>query len=620
MIVQALAQYYQRLASQTTSAGLPKVPPFGYSQEKIGYVLVLSQDGEVIDVIPNLTADKKPKAKALAVPQYLEKRTSGIRPNFLWDKTAYTLGIEGNKDKKAAKETPWVTAYRETFEAFCDWHLELLEDSDDKGLQAFKAFLQRWKPTQFAESVCPPELVDANVVFRLDGDMDYLHQRPAAQAIWAAYLDRGEGEAVPCLDGQFAAVARVHPAIKGVWGGQSSGGSIVSFNQDAFESYGKSQGENAPVSASTAFAYTTALNYLLNRDHGQCVSIGDASTVLWAVADDTVQAEAAEDLFAEMMSPPDDDAENQQLLVFLQRLAEGQPLSKLRPDLDPDTQCYVLGLAPNAARISIRFWLATDLTQLTRHFAAHYHDLMLDPVPWRTLPSVWRLLIETLPKRRDVNGQLQKSDSKDISPHLAGELMRAVISGRPYPLSLLSKIIGRLRADGEVSPLRVAMIKAILVRNKGENISMALDRETKDIAYRLGRLFAVLEIAQRSALGNLNAGIKTRYYGGASTTPAGIFPMLVKNYHNHIADLQKGKKAEWVKDARSAAGWLEKEFGDIVEAFPADTPFPKTMDLSEQGRFAIGYYHERFGKKQNAPDDIAAVSDDKTIDVDSEEN
>lgn len=623
MILTALNQYYQRLAARPdATTGLPRVPPYGFSEEKIGWVLVLSKEGKLVDVVPNYTDEKKPQAKLISVPRP-EKRTSGVKPNFLWDKTSYLLGVEANKDKQSAKDIPWLTAEK-TFQAFKTFHLEKLRDIDDVGLQALVKFLQNWQPEQFNQAPCKPEMLDTNLVFRLDGEMAYLHQREAAQKLWASMIEPDEDATLAqCLvTSEKAAVARLHPAIKGVYGGQSSGGSIVSFNAESYTSYGKEQGENAPVSEAAAFGYTTALNYLLRRENNQCVSIGDTSTVFWAVADDPNQAEQAEKTFNWMVNmPADDGGETAKLKPVLEAISQGKPLSEINPDLDPTTRFYVLGLAPNASRLSIRYWLDTSFGDLSVHIAKHWLDLQLQPPAWGAKPpSVWSLLIQTTPHRRNKEGNFEKSKSEDIPKQLAGELMRSILTGQVYPKSLLAKLVGRIRSDGDIGRLRVALIKAVLQRNSRvfgntKELPMALNKDEPDIAYRLGRLFAVLEIAQRAALGNLNATIRDRYYSGASSTPNSIFPMLMKNYKNHHSDLRKGKKAEWVKDALKTAGWLEKEIGQITSNFDSSNPFPRTMSLEQQGRFVIGYYHQRFTKHKDAPEEVAVGAEIDTTDT-----
>lgn len=587
MILASLARYYRRLATQNDDVGNPKVPPYGFSEEKIGWILVLDAEGRLQDAVPNLTADKKPQPKLMSVPRP-EKRTSGVKPNFLWDKTAYALGVEANKDKAQAKTEPVVPSEK-TFEAFRQYHLDLLQHEQDEGLQALYRFLQHWQPAQFADYPCLSETPDANVVFALDKPSALIHKREAAQTLWAGRLKSDEAEQGLCLiSGEAAPIARLHPAIKGVFGGQSSGGSIISFNKESFASFGKEQGANAPVSEVSAFAYTTALNYLLRRENGHCLTIGDASTVFWAEAADSETAAAAEDFFADIMTPPDDEQQSQKVFDILEQIAKGRPLQEIAPDLSPDTRFYILGLAPNAARISIRFWLDTTFGQLAANLAQHWQDLALEPRPWKTAPSVWRLLLQTA-----VLGK-----SENISPVLAGEMMRAVIGGTLYPMSLLAQLIARIRADGDANGLRVAMIKAVLQRRfrKGlihEEVSMSLNTESRNQAYLLGRLFAVLERIQYQALGELNAGIADRYYGSASAVPFSVFPRLLSGAKYHLSRLRKDKAGMAVN--------LDKDLGEIIAMLPET--FPRHLSIDEQGRFAIGYYQQKqsyFAKKDPA--------------------
>lgn len=587
MILASLARYYRRLATQNDDFGNPKVPPYGFSEEKIGWILVLDKEGRLQDAVPNLTADKKPQPKLMSVPRP-EKRTSGVKPNFLWDKTAYALGVEANKDKVQAKTEPVVPSEK-TFEAFRQYHLDLLQHEQDEGLQALYRFLQHWQPAQFADYPCLSETLDANVVFALDKPSALIHKREAAQTLWAGRLKSDEAKQGLCLiSGEEAPIARLHPAIKGVFGGQSSGGSIISFNKESFASFGKEQGANAPVSEVSAFAYTTALNYLLRRENGHCLTIGDASTVFWAEAADSETAAAAEDFFADIMTPPDDEQQSQKIFNILEQIAKGRPLQEIAPDLSPDTRFYILGLAPNAARISIRFWLDTTFGQLAANLAQHWQDLALEPRPWKIAPSVWRLLLQTA-----VLGK-----SENISPVLAGEMMRAVIGGTLYPMSLLAQLIARIRADGDANGLRVAMIKAVLQRRfrKGlihEEVSMSLNTESRNQAYLLGRLFAVLERIQYQALGELNAGIADRYYGSASAVPFSVFPRLLSGAKHHLSRLRKDKAGMAVN--------LDKDLGEIIAMLPET--FPRHLSIDEQGRFAIGYYQQKqsyFAKKDPA--------------------
>jgi len=630
MILSSLAQYYQRLADTPDAiTGLARVPSYGFSEERISYILVLNRNGQLVDVQSNLSDDKKPKGRYLTVPwsvkrsgQFTEKAFKEGKNNafFLWDKTAYCLGVELN-DKKTSKISQL------TFDAFKKLHLDLLVDTKDEGLQAVYIFLKKWSPEQFVSPFFKNEMLDANFVFKLDGDREYIHERQKAIDIWLkTIVPKVNANKAVCLDtGKNEPFMNLHPSIKGVYGGKSSGGSIVSFNADAYTSYGKSQGENAPVSEKTAFAYTTALNYLLRREEN-CVSIGDTSTVFWAVADDGQTAEQTEAIFGYMVNmPADDSPQTAQIKPILDRIAKGRPLNEFAPDIDPETRFFILGLAPNAARLSIRYWLDTTFGVLADNIAKHYQDLALEPEAWRKPPSINRLLIQiAVHRKKKANTDKKakfKADYKDIPPQLAGELMRSVITGQRYPASLLARLILRIRSDSYISPLRVAMIKSVLNRNyrfdkSKEAITMGLNKEEKDIAYRLGRLFAVLELAQNAALGDLNANIKDRFFGSASSSPNVAFPLLMRNYCHHISGLRKGKKAKWVKDSSKLAGWLEKETAQISAGSSSSKPYPTTLSLTEQGRFIIGYYHQKFTKQNEAPEEI--IKEVETLDSGSE--
>lgn len=581
MILQALARYYERLIEHHGE----DVAPYGYSPENISYAILLTPDGELVDVQDiRDSSGKKPRPRLLNVPQPA-KRTVGIKSNFLWDKTSYVLGVSATS-KRADKE----------HEAFKALHEEALAAEADPGLAAVRAFLLQWSPDRFRAPLFSDEMLDANFVFRLDGEHGYLHERPAAHALRARLLandsDSGDAHGAgigTCLvTGETGPVARLHPPIKGVAGAQSSGASIVSFNLDAFTSYGKSQGDNAPVSERIAFAYTTALNHLLRRgEHNrQCIRIGDASVVFWAEADDTAQTEAAESLFADLLDPPpDDSSEAEKLRRVLDAAAKGRPLTDIDPGLAPATRIYVLGLAPNASRLSIRFWQADTLGVFTERLAQHERDLRIEPCPWRTEPAARRLVLATVPNRE---GAMPKAD--DAIDNLVGELMRAILSGGLYPRSLLANTIMRIRSDGNLSGLRAAICKGVLarerrlgIRTSEEELPVSLDMQSTQPGYLLGRLFAVLEYAQRSALGGqVNATIRDRYYGAASATPASIFPVLLRNTQNHMGKLRKERPGQAVV--------LEKSIREIVAGLPEQ--FPRSLRIEDQGRFAIGYYHQ----------------------------
>ena len=588
MILTALARYYDRLASEE------KVPAYGFSVQKVSYALVIDEQGQAvrIDDLRNLDG-KKPLPDFRAVPMDPTKtRTSGVLPYFLWDKTSYSLGVSAQQSKNRDKE-------HEAFKAF---QRQVLQHVSDPWLSAYLRFLETWEPALL--SALPgysEEIFDTNIVFRPDGQRRFIHDFDEAKSAWSGYLSSGTGTPVHCLvTGEQADLAGTHPVIKGVSGGQVSGGYLVSFNINAFESYGLQGNANAPVSDRAAFAYTTALNHLLRRGHGlrQNLQVGDTTVVFWAESDARDEADAAESFFAHVINPPpSDSAEAAKLRAALNRVAAGQSLTGFEPRLADTTRMYVLGLAPNAARISVRFIETTSLDRFAQRLAEHYEDLHVEPTR-APMPSVWALARVTAAQQ----------DSKNIPPQLAGELLRSIVSGHRYPRSLLTTVIMRMRADGDISDLRVALCKAVLAREHRlglgvkQEVPVSLDKNDVNPGYRLGRLFAVLESAQRSALGSqVNATVRDRYFGAASATPASIFPMLIRNVNHHLAKMRKD-------DRGGLAHWLDHEIGEILDGLGGT--FPRSLRLEDQGRFALGYYHQAWTRRNKEAADEAPATDE----------
>ncbi len=579
-LLTSLARAYDRL---------PDAPPYGFSTEKIALLISVRDDGSAT-VIDLRSDEKKRPPRMLMVPQAV-KRTVGIAPNYLWDKTAYVLGLTAGEGKRTALE----------HQAFKDRHAEWLAGSDDPGLLAFLRFLEIWTPDQVLPGMTD-DLRDQNAIFAYEPDRLaglLLHDRPAAREIWRKKAGADAAGAQMCLvNGEMAPVARLHPSIKGVWGAQSSGAALVSFNLDAFTSYGHEQGDNAPVSEAAAFAYTTALNRFLTKDSGHRIQIGDASTVFWADASQQV-AEEVEGLFAAMIGgedtkadgEADDMAATKQIGLRLEMIQQGTALAQVAPKLADGVRFHILGLAPNAARLSVRFHYEDDFGKLVANYQNHLDNLRLDPPPRDGFPPLWRYLIElaVLGKR------------ENVPPNLAGDWMRSILTGQPYPLTLLSTTLMRLRGDGDVNALRVGILKSVLIRNLNLEVPVALDPTLPNKGYVLGRLFAVYEEIQRAALGgNVNATIKDKFYGAASATPQKVFAVLDRGSANHFAKLRK-----------QSPGWavnLEKLLTSITEVMePGKDPIPVALSSAEQAMFGIGYYHQRseaFRKRETQTDPV----------------
>ena len=601
-VLQALDRYYARMAAR----GEAEAP--GTSREKIGLCVVLDPDGTVTGIADLHERDgRKAKPRLLEVPAAV-KRTAGILPNRFWDKTSYTLGRTAGAGKRTGEEHA----------AFKALHRDLLAGTDDPGLLALARFLSRWDPAgldHFPEAV---SALDANVVFRLAGEHGYIHEREAARRLLTGVAAEGEAGVFCLVTGETAVPARLHPAIKGVWGAQSSGAALVSFNLDAFTSYGKAQGDNAPVSEAAAFRYGAALNRMLDAGSRNRLArpIGDATVAFWADTSEAVKehaAKAAEDWFAALVEPPPaDDQEAAKIRDALDAVAAGRAVADVAPGVVRGTRFHVLGLAPNAARLSVRYWLDDTFEHFAERLAQHHADLRIEPKPrrWGAAPAIGRLLVQT-------TALAEKFEN--IPPLLAGEVTRAVLAGTPYPRSLLAAALIRLRAgDDAGSGWHAAVIRAVLVREKRirtgaapemtkeELVSLERTREN-DPAYHLGRLFAALEAAQRLALGRINATIRDRYFGAASATPAGVFPLLLRGAQSHVGKLRKERKD----------GWIEREIAEIVERLPP--ALPRTLKLEQQGRFAIGYYHQRQAQFAGRPEVKAAIEADAETEINGED-
>ncbi|WP_088348737.1 type I-C CRISPR-associated protein Cas8c/Csd1, partial [Rhodomicrobium sp. R_RK_3] len=386
-VLASLVRAYDRMADRH------EVPPFGYSSEEIGFVISLNEDGTSaglpIDV--RATAGKRLRGRRLSVPASFKRPGITPRAFFLWDNTAFALGVSAKEGKDAASR----------FQAFLELHARALRDADDPGLKAFLRFIEAWRPEDFLRLGWPDEMKDLNVVFALNSERlsgINIHDRPAARSLWARLLADGDkSKAVCMISGDDAPVARLHPAIKSVWGAQIAGASIVSFNLEASESYCHVQGDNAPVSEAAAFAYTAALNKFLETGSRNRIQIGDASTVFWADAScvDADPTSIAEDAFLAMFNGIDESADGQKVGAILAKIRNGERLEDFAPGLAKGVRFHVLGLAPNAARLSVRFWLEDEFGRLAENYRRFADDMTIEPPPRGGNPPLWRFLAET---------------------------------------------------------------------------------------------------------------------------------------------------------------------------------------------------------------------------------
>lgn len=565
MILQALNDYYLR--RQRASNPQDRLPAFGLEEKEIPFVIEIDAHGRLVNLADTRTIEGKKKiGQRFLVPQGV-KKSSGVVANLLWDTAEYVLGVDTRgKPERVVQQHA----------AFCARLAGLPPDVlNDAGVQAILAFFSGLDLSQFEALAVWPDILLVNPVmtFRLHGDVELVCQRPAVVAATALGSNDEAPDGICLVSGKAAAIERLHTAIKGVWGAQTSGANIVSFNLDAFSSYGKAQGANAPLGKAAVFAYTTALNSLLARDSRQRMQIGDASTVFWAEQAHDLET-ALPDLFGD---PPKDEPDRgtDALKVLYQAAQSGKFLHGTA-----DTRFHVLGLAPNAARIAIRFWETATAHELAQRIARHFDDIKIARAPHDPEHlSLFRLLTSLA-----VQG---KADN--IPPNLGGDVVRAILQELPYPASLLNLAVQRSRAEQKPTYARAAAIKASLNRvirranltasRPEKEFQIMLDQINVNPAYLLGRLFATLEKIQEEASPGLNATIRDRYYSAASSTPVAVFTTLLRLKNHHLGKLPKGRAVQ-----------MERLIGEIMGGLD---DFPRILALPDQGRFALGYYHQR---------------------------
>lgn len=568
MILQKLYLYYQRLNKNSDS----EIAPPGYSTEKIHFALVINKDGDIVRVLDlRETSKNKKDPKSMIVPESV-KRTNKLSPNFLWDNSKYVLGI----DKKGSDRAI------ECFESFKNYHIEMGKNFQDEGYKSLLKFLEKWKPEDVENLEYKDEILNSNIVFKFEDDHNiFLHERPAIKELWMNIKSENNSETLfQCLiTGSRQPIAKIHPSIKGIKDTQTSGAALVSFNIDSFKSYEKDQNFNAPIGEEAAFAYTTALNHLLGKNSRQKIQIGDTTTVFWTERQSPIEG------FLGMVLDPEStpDSDNKEIFDFLNAVREGKKVE----GIDPEIGFYILGLAPNASRISVRYWYMSTIGDVEKRLGQHYSDITIVRNYEKTeseYPGIQRLLRETA-----VLGK-----TNNINPNLSGSFIRSILTGDYYPYEILSETLERIRADRNVNYYRASLVKGYLSRkNRKRNlrweVNMSLNTELKDPGYLLGRLFAVIEKAQEEANPGLNATIKDRYFSSASATPRAVFPQLMRLSQYHFSKLDSGRKINMEK--------LVQEIVNDVDTFPAH------LDMEEQGMFMLGYYQQRkdlfTSKKEN---------------------
>ncbi len=550
MIFQSLIALYDRLAVSG------KVPPFGFSVEDIGFILTIDEKGNLIgqpeDVRTKIDSSTFSFRKSI-VP-YTNKvnvrsaKGAAETPNFMVDKVDYIFGMSGSSQK---------TVHQQSFKSRIE---EVCQESRDKGVLAVKSFLDKWNPSDSSKFEDWKEMCGTYgkwIAFKLQNDSQLIHERPEIKKLWSDFIvEQPFPKGLNFVDGKEHHIQNQYAQFK-----FGSGASLVSFNEAAYESYGKSRGENAPISVDAEFKSSTALKFLFSSD-SQRIRIGDAIVVFWAE-----KKSAMETIFGQILDP---FREDQQITVSVRTFLEAVQLGTLPNELknEEETKFYILGLSLNKARLSLRFWFVCTVEELAKRFKDHFDNLKMEhssenDIPY---PGIWHLLKETA------------RETKNISPVLGGSLTRAILTGTSYPQNIYQGVIGRIRADHNINYLKSSILKAVLTRNYNMEVPMSLDKERTEVAYLLGRLFAVLEKAQLDALGKkINTTIKDRFFSTASATPASVFPKLIRLSQHHIEKAEYGYKTDQI----------------IAQIIDGIDSFPAHMNLQDQGLFAIAYYQQK---------------------------
>lgn len=563
MILQALYEYYQRKAADPSS----NVAPEGWEWKEIPYLIVINKKGNFVSINNTREGEGKIKrARRFLVPQS-DKRSVGIKAYLLWDNIEYALGANPRKRKDIKRR----------HNAFKERITNELTGKDIPSLKSLEKFLENEPLEQIKKSRYADlwkEIMEENpfIAFKIDGEShSTICDDFCGMELSSSSTEKNEG--ICLVTGNTdVEIARLHPDIKGVRGTNTKGATLVAFNLPAFESYNKSQNYNAPISRSAAFAYTTGLNILLGKDSQNKVTIGGSTTVFWAEKRKlTEQNYDLENNFAWFVTDKKDDPDRG--VQAVKSLYESYTTGSLSASKE---RFYVLGLSPNAARISVRFFRQGTICEFGEKIKLHFDDFEIARAPFDPeYLSLYRILTATALQYKMEN----------VPPNLAGAVIESILDGTPYPLTLLHQCMRRIRAEQNVTRARAAILKATINRfnrihkSQEKEITMALDPTNKNPGYRLGRLFATLEKIQEEANPNINTTIRDRFYSSASTCPVAVFSQLLRLKNHHIPKLDTGRKI-----------YFEKLIGEIKCEL---SEYPPHLALNEQAFFSLGYYHQR---------------------------
>lgn len=599
MLINALCEY-ENLRAKTDSTSE------GWENQPVHYRIILSPDGRIASIVdippkkPYKIYDKKGKEKIIYNPQeiLLPKRTQkpGIESNYVEHRALYIFGL--NYDKESGKFTPEdkTDKAKKSHSAFVKHELEFMDGLDSPVCNAYRNFIESWVPENETEN---PELMKLgknieNAYFafalgvgRLDFDLhDDAQLKEKYNAILSAETKRqseSANTAVCEILGQRLPVARLHDKVA-FPSGQPSGSQLISMNDTAFESYGKTQSYNSNVSELAMKQYTSALKYLLG-DPDHHIIIGKMTVIFFAMKEnDTPECVRFVKSTSGVQSSLDSTSEGD-IKGAGEHIKSGvAPDTERLDSVDKNVTFYIAGFTPNGPRICQKFFLKDSFGNIVKNLQKHQDDLRIREDSKRQIyfSGIKKELLQ--PKK---GSKSDKSSNDDVPPPLMSSIMHAAFTGSKYPDGMLATVIERIKRDSDddknkfikLNDTRAGMIKACLVRkHREEVITMSWNKENKNPAYLCGGLFAIYEKIQRDSVeGTLNTTIKDSYFSSACSRPSVVFPKLARLSNNHMRKLDT-----------NATVFYSKMIQELVDGL--DGEFPKTLSLDDQGRFIIGYY------------------------------
>ena len=576
MILKALYDYYNRCGN---------LPMSGMEEKEIGFLVVISKSGEFLR-FEDCRMDKN-HARTYLVKKHVGRSSAAVA-NYLYDNSAYVLGVS---DKSNGKEQ----LYFDTFKHKVDSIFDTFPENDD--LSALAAFYRQGRENIAAAIEGDPLWEDikknlskkfSTFSFRIDGDTKILAEKKEILQL-GDHEGNGEHECICLVTGIHGAPVETTTATM-IPGSQATAKLVAFQVNSGYDSYGKKKCDNAPISEDAEFAYTTALNAMLQSGSRNKFAVGNRTFVFWA-SSKSEAAEQAEDSLFDLLGyteekQDDPNAQIEQVRKVFTSIYSGTLKTSL------DDNFYILGLAPNSARIAVVYWSESSLKDFASKILRHFEDMEIIDTRKEKKPYMG---IKDMLSAVTLGGK-----QSEATPNLPEAIVKSIFQGTPYPYTLFSACIRRIRAesgDKEKSPIRIgriAILKAYLNRTNDNNkkIDTMLDKDNTNPGYLCGRLFAVLDRTQEDVNGI--SSIRERYMNAASATPSSVFATILNLSSHHLEKLpNEGKKV-----------FYEKLKQEIIDKIPAEG-FPAHLDLQDQGRFFIGYYHQRqdfFAKKEESKD------------------